>query len=219
MNVHLLNRLTDQAQHFAEHRMWLHASQIYYRILNEHPDRVDVALKLAAVYAEMGNLNAAEQTLLTALGKDQYNADIIYALGTIFFQASDDDRARFYFEKLIPQRLPQVHFMLGKVHERKREPIPAERQYRLALELDPSYTDAASTLAGMLIEIDEASRAVPLLEEALKKSPNEWRLRFLLGAAYSLSARWEEAVMTFNVVLESQPDDVNALYGKAQAMA
>lgn len=218
MNEHLLSQLLDQAQAHSEQGRWLHASQAYLRILAECPDRVDISLKLASVYADMGRADIAEHTLLAALGRDRYNADLLYALGMIFFDTGDLDRALYYFEKLLPHKLPQVHLMLGRVFAQKAEPVAAERHYRLALDLDTECRAAAIALAQLLLSGGDTDRALEFLAEAFGRDPEDAEIRFLTGIALSLAARREEALACFRTLLAEHPEDQRIVSATARML-
>jgi tetratricopeptide (TPR) repeat protein len=216
VNEHLLAQLLDQAATLGSQGKWLHASQALLRILQEHPERTDVSLRLAALYADNGNAAEAERVLLTALGRDEYNSDLLYALGAIFFHSGDLDRALYYFEQLVSYRLPQVHFMLGRVYERKGDPVAAERHARLALDLDPVFPGAPAFLAQLLLRHGDAERVLEFLEDAVRRESGDVELRFFRGLALSLTGRWDEALASFEALRQPMAGDVRLVCATAR---
>jgi len=217
VNEYLLGNLLDEARYFTEQRMWLHAAQIYHRILTEHPDNIDIYAKLAAVYAGMSNTGAAERTLLAALGRDRNNSEIISALGMLFYEAGDLDHARYYFEQVLPYRLPHVHFMLGMIAMQGSEAHQAERHFLQAMELDPSFTEALYRLIDLLLRTDQPGRAISLLRKHIETSGADWRSTYLLGLSYSMAKMWADAIACLSAAAAECPDDADILCSAAEA--
>ncbi len=215
MNEHHLRQLLERAEFFEQHNMWLHAVQVYVRILHEEQDNVAVAIRLANAYASMGNLDAAEQSLLNVLPIDKDNPDLPYALGMLFFRAQKFERAKYYFEQLIPARIPQAHYMLGLIYYQGADFISSERHLRLTLELNPDFPNAVTSLVEVLLRSKQADRAIPLLTKELEKIPDDWRIKYLLGNAYLQQQRLVDAQACYESVLRVRPDDVDMLCSAA----
>lgn len=218
MNEHQFSQLLDKAQFHEEHGQWLHASQFYLRILREQPGLTDITLKLARVYAEMENVSAAEQVLLNALGRDRNNPDILFSLGRIFYNAGDLDRALYYFEQLVPHRIPQAHHTIGLIHFQRENFVSAERHLLRAYELDPAMHSLHAILAEALLKNGHARKAVEVLRETQRLLPGDWKTGYLLGVAYTAMQRWQDAFEAFSVLLLARPDDVDALCAAASVL-
>ena len=67
MNEHRVRQLLDEARYYEVHRMWLHAVQVFERLIQEFPGNLEFRIRLGNVYLEMGNLAGAELALLQAL--------------------------------------------------------------------------------------------------------------------------------------------------------
>lgn len=211
MNEHQFGQLLDKAQYYEEHREWLHASQYYLRILRAQPGLSDIAVRLSGVYAEMGNIVAAEQVLLNALGRDNGNPDLLFALGRIFYRAEDLDKALYYFEQLIPHRIPQAHHTIGLIQYQKGQYVKAERHLLRAFELDPANTGVHTILAETLLKNGKPQRAIEVLREMQRLQPGDWQSGYLLGVAHVAARQWTQALEAFTLLLLVRPDDVDAL--------
>lgn len=211
MNEHYIQRLFDQAQQFVFDGKWLHAAQIYQRIIDEVPDYIDVYFRLANVYAELRNAVAAEQILLKALTQSPDNVDIIYALGSLHLRFHDLDNALHYFNQLLPLRLPQVHFNMGLIYFMKENLGNAERHFRLTVEYDPEFTQAYQTLGEVLLKSGQIKPAIDILQHAVNHEPRSWFIHYQLGIAFSMSKAWKKAADTFYRSLEIKPDNPDAM--------
>jgi tetratricopeptide (TPR) repeat protein len=211
MNEHQFSQLLDKAQYYEEHHEWLHAAQYYLRILRAEPGLADVAVRLSGVYAEMGNLAAAEQALLNAVGRDHGNPDLLFALGRLFYRADDLDKALYYFEQLIPYRLPQAHHTIGLIQYQKANFVKAERHLLRAFELDPGIGGVHTILAETLLKNGKPQQAIEVLREAQRLQPGDWQSGYLLGVAHASAKQWTQALEAFMLLLLVRPDDIDAL--------
>ncbi len=217
MNEHRVSQLLDEARYFEDHRMWLHAVQIYQRLLEAYPEELDFRVRLGVVYLEMGNLKAAEQVLLQAIRYDARNPDILYSLGVICYQSKDYDRALFYLQQLAGKRLPKAHYSLGLVHWQRGEWEHAARHFKLTLQLQPDHFDAALALGETCLRNGDAKAAIAALRNAATIAPDSASVYHLLGSAYAGSGAWADAAQAFEQAVEIEPENPELLLGLAAA--
>lgn len=207
MNDHRIAKLLDDARYYEDHRMWLHAVQVYERLIHEFPAEWNYRVRLGNVYLEMGNHHAAEQVLLHALRYDRENPEVLYTLGLAAYQAADFERALYYLQQLAARNIPKVHYSLGLVHWRRAEFAHAERHFRLAVELDPESADAAQALGETLLRNEKAQDAVGHLRNAARLRPEDPVIGRTLGSALTAVGQLEDAARTYEAMLLRDPDD------------
>ena len=217
MNEHRVSQLIDEARYYVDHAMWLHAVQSYRQLIDAFPAESRFYLDLATIYMEMGNLDAAEQTLIQALSRDSQNPDILFALGIAFYRAGKFEKALPYLEQLIGRRLPKVHQIIGLIYHQRGDLHSAERQFRLTLEYDPEYPLARISLAKVLLQLHEAARALPILDSELLRHPDSAEVQVLKGLAHAMAAEWPAAITAFEELLRKEPENTSALLGAANA--
>jgi Flp pilus assembly protein TadD len=215
VNDHRVSALLDEAQYFEDHCMWLHAVQIFQRLIHEYPEEWNYRLKLGNIYLEMGNLQAAEQVLLQALRHDAQNPDILYALGLASYQSGDLDRALYYLQQLAGKRLPKVHYSLGLIYWRRMEFEHAERHFRLALELEPESCDAAVALGETLLRNGKSTDAVEVFRRASRLQPGDDLIEVSLSQALVAEGKNEEAASVLESLVQRNPDNSDASYALA----
>ncbi|NOY06686.1 MAG: tetratricopeptide repeat protein, partial [Chlorobi bacterium] len=115
INEHLFHKLIEEAVSYERAEKWLHAAQIYERMLAEMPDAHYLRYNLANVYARLGNINAAENAIITAIKE---GADEIHAyeeLCKILLQYDEYTRIIELLSKLAIRlhSSPGVHFLLA----------------------------------------------------------------------------------------------------------
>ncbi len=218
MNEHRISHFLDKAQYCEDHQLWLEAAQYYQRLIAEAPETLEFHLRLAAVYGEMGNVHAAERVLLKLLAMDAPKQDVLLALGTLFYKHEDLDKALFYFEQLVPFRVPQAHVTMGVIAYRRGDYVTSERHFARAQELDPAGAGIRLLHAEVLITIGRPEQAEKMLRKHAKEQPADWKALHLLGIAHGAQHDWERAVLAFAAALRAQPDDIDLLCASAGAL-
>lgn len=210
MNEHRVSQLLDEARYFEDHRMWLHAVQVYQRLIHSFPGELDYRIRLGTVYLEMGNLQAAELVLLQALRHEANNPDILYSLGIACYQSGDLDRALFYMQQLAGKKLPKVHYSLGLIYWRRGELPHAERHFRLTLEYQPEHFDAALALGETCLRAGKSKEAVEAMRGAAALAQEDPSVHYSLAVALVSDEQWEGAVSTLQRVLQLATDHTDA---------
>lgn len=215
MNEHRIAQLLDEARYYEAHRMWLHAVQVYLRLIEDAPEEWSYRIRLGTLYLEMGNLQAAEQVLLQALRYDADNPDVLYALGLACYQSDDLDRAVYYLLQLAGKGIPKVHYSLGLVYWRRTDLDSAERHFRLALDLQGDYTDAALALGETCMRLGKMGEAVQALRTATAFNLTDDSLAMTYGQALLGDGQWESAAGVFQGILRRSPEHDDAVHALA----
>ena len=88
-------------------------------------------------------------------------------------------------------------FNIGYAFEHLSLPDSAERYYRRTLEVDPTFSSAVSSLAGLFIAQRRLEQADTLLENAQKTITGDIELRYLHGIVKLKREKTEEARQSF----------------------
>jgi superkiller protein 3 len=108
---------------------------------------------------------------------------------------------------------------LGRLEEGRENWVGAKVAYQRALDLLPTYMEAALALADLVRRVESAAAAVGILVDILAAEPFDLDALLLLGKCLVDDARPERAVEAFERILRFQPDHSAALFhlGAAQA--
>jgi adenylate cyclase len=107
--------------------------------------------------------------------------------------------------------LPMAHRLLGYVYLRKKQHEEAIAEAKRALALDPNDADGYETLGEVLSFAGRPEETLGLVEQALRLNPRQpVSLLWLLGRAYFLMGRHEEAIATLKKVVTRNPNHLSA---------
>jgi tetratricopeptide (TPR) repeat protein len=183
----------------------------------------DPIVRAAAVNALAGADAATRVQLLARLLGDPVRLVRMDAARTLAGEAearlAADDRRRFESaldEYIAAQRFnadrPEGHAALGILHAMRGRDAEAAAAYRKALELDPTYVQAALNLADLHRAVAREDEAERTLREALKRSPQSAPVRHALGLALVRQKRTSEALAELALAAKLAPDDARFAY-------
>ena len=115
--------------------------------------------------------------------------------------------------------LAEAHTSLGAVREvYEKDVSEAEREYRLAIELKPSYATAHQWLGELLEAQGRFDEAALALGEARTLDPLSLPVSAALGECLTHLGRYDDAVAVFEQTLELEPAFERARYGLGLAL-
>lgn len=115
--------------------------------------------------------------------------------------------------------LAEAHTSLGAVRELfDRDPSEAEREYRIAIEMNPSYATAHQWLGELLEAQGRFDEAAMALGAARSLDPLSLPVNAALGECLAHLGRYDDAVAAFERTLELEPDFERARYGLGLAL-
>jgi Flp pilus assembly protein TadD len=113
--------------------------------------------------------------------------------------------------------VPEVHHNLGMVYIGKKDTASAEAALLKALELRPTYSDAASTLARLYQTTGQGEKALALMEKAAN-DPADARAQFNRGFVLMNAGKAEDAIKAFQAATTADPNLADAYYWMGSQM-
>jgi predicted Zn-dependent protease len=162
------------------------------------PDSARMHQIRAETQEAQGDADGAEREYLVALEKRPGTSYIMNALGDLNRHQKQYREALRWYEQVIAKEPDNYDALYGAgasyqlLHQ--GDPLPL---FRRALKADPSSIAAKLALGAALLRAHNAAEAVRFLEQAAKADPQFLQLQFLLGRAYQLVGRGEEARLAF----------------------
>jgi tetratricopeptide (TPR) repeat protein len=212
-----LASILEQAREFADEGKYLHALQLYRRVVEAVPSCDTGWMELAEVYTEMKQYDAAEKTLLEARTVATDKKEITFLLGNLNLKRERYDRALSFYRELLEDKttLPskmKAHllFHVGLVHFYRNNMKVAEEYFRSVLRLDPRFPKIHESLGELLIRRGALAEAVSVLKTAIVHDPYSWIGHYLLGVAYMQMLDWRHAYDELVTAIEMDPSEPTA---------
>jgi tetratricopeptide (TPR) repeat protein len=212
-----LAAMLDLARAFADEGKYLHALQLYRRVVENAPALVVGWMELAEVYTEMRQFDAAERVLLEARAVATDKNEITFLLGNLNLKRERYDRALSFYRELLEEKttLPsktKAHllFNVGLVHFYRKNMKAAEEYFRSVLRLDQRFPKIHESLGELLIRRGAFAEAVSVLKTAIVHDPYSWIGHYLLGVAYMRMFDWRHAYDELVTAIEMDPREPTA---------
>ncbi|MBI1807412.1 MAG: tetratricopeptide repeat protein [Ignavibacteria bacterium] len=206
MNEIQLARRLDQARALVEEEKYLHAIQVYLRLIIAEPSFLLPYVELASLYADRGQIPASIHLLLRAAEKFPNNPEIVFLLGSYHLRLDKYKEAILLFQKLATRQLPQVHFNMGIAYFYQNKFIEAEEQFRLTMKYDPAFPKINESLGELLVKREAYPEAIEYLKKGIASDPYSAINHYLLGLAYSRIDQWKKAYNEFILSVDLDPD-------------
>lgn len=190
------------------------------------PSSPDSLLQSAAQAISASNLDRAEHELDLVLSSTPDDARALDLLGVIRVLRHSENEAEDFFKRAV-QKNPQFapsHAHLGLLYLQLRREDEALTELRAATRIDPARTDAAAALVHTLqkqshaaVDASDFQKALALLNEARKCSPDNSDLQFEFGMVALRLSLFQDASGAFEKALQLRKDDALAHYNLGRA--
>jgi tetratricopeptide (TPR) repeat protein len=193
------------ADYYLKHGDPPNAVQIYKKISELDPNSINVHVKLADLYVQVGKtaealkeydrvgrmllkramLDEAVQVFRKALKIDPRNTDLVDSLVTALLEAKDFENARQIVETALEGNRdhPKLLAMMGRIQLGRGDAAAARTTLERAAEADPNEPSVRETLADLYLKQGEADRALdmmaPLAERALGRGERHAAIEML----------------------------------------
>jgi tetratricopeptide (TPR) repeat protein len=182
----------------------LHGAQasleVLEKLVREHPEEPDLLSFLARMYAECGEVKAAERYALSALRLDPNQPDLTLMLGRLNRKNGNLDQAVHLLSEVIhmaPDHL-ETYLELGSVYQERREYGLALQAYHNAIRIAPGDYQAYYQSGLILRDSKDYSSAESMLRRAAELAPDN------VGQVAISIRRQLVAVIALNLVHHKQ---------------
>ncbi|MBC7609550.1 MAG: tetratricopeptide repeat protein [Polaromonas sp.] len=195
------------------------ATDCYRRAVGLTPQDGSIYINLGYGQFQLGDLSAAQDNLQQAVKLAPDLVDAHFLLGQVLVTRSEPQQAIQSFKSALVLK-PDFDFCwleLARVNESLNQASEALDNYTRALALNPELVDAAAGKGGILLRQGRWSDALELAEAQLRSGQSQV---FLIQQAHALHGldRNHEALAVMETVLAQNPDQVQALHGKATVL-
>ena len=112
----------------------------------------------------------------------------------------------------------QAALYLGRTDNALYDEAGAEAAFRKAIEIDPDYTEARSSFAGMLFDTGNYDEAIRQLDVVLKREPDNTMALYLLAGAYLRKEAYPQSVEAARKAIQLSPNNAEVHFYLAEAL-
>ncbi len=198
--------LLDEAVGFLGDEKPLHAIQILRRIISDDPDYTDAYLKLAEIYISMRNYAAAERLLTGALKRIPRDYKLVYALGSLYYNSGELERALPLLRMLGSWRNPSVHLALATIFLEEDAFEEATGEVKQVLRTDAKYPDANGILGRIYLKQKNFPSAIKYLQREIALNESSIEFRLDLATAYFMLGDLRASLEEFTLLIDIDPE-------------
>ena len=206
------------AQAFLRAQKLDEAEKLYSDLTTTYPDNLDFLGEYAIVHLLQKDYGKADSLFNILLASDSVSVEAQLHVGEIYFGQVEKDStllpaARSVFDR-IRLKYPndwRPYWFLGALGALGRDSTLAVENFRKVTELSSGNADAWVYLSSVFLERNNFQEVVTILEKAIKIVPDDFRVNFFLGVAYSRLGRNDEAVLVLEKARQLNPKDINAI--------
>jgi tetratricopeptide (TPR) repeat protein len=194
------------------------ALAIYTDLLEVHPDNMDYAGEAATVHLLKKDYDLAAREFDKILSSDSVNVETMLRIGEVYFGQVEKDSTLLPGTRAIFERIRQKHpgdwrayWFLGAIGALSHDDSLAVRNFRKVTELSSGNADAWVYLSSVFLEKNNFAEVVKILETAIRILPDDFRVNFFLGVAYSRVGRDVDAVKVLEHARQLNPRDINVI--------
>lgn len=194
------------------------ALAIYRDLVERDPTNPEYRSEMAGVLLFMKDYEGAAREFRVLLASDSVSVETKVRIGELYFGQLEKDStlapvARSLFEQIRDEHPDdwRPYWFLGAIAGMERDDSAAERNFSTVSRLAPWNADSWVFLSMVYMRAEDFARAAVVLEEGLKSSPDNFRVNFFLGVAYSRVGRNPDAVRVLEQARRINPNDIDAL--------
>ncbi|MCB1327353.1 MAG: tetratricopeptide repeat protein [Spirochaetales bacterium] len=161
----------------------------------------------SALLAQKGDYTKAARLARAARRENPSQKDALATLGECYIATGRLREAELILQEALiaDPEFVRAHYLLGNAHSAARNWTDARASYETALEFDSENVDVMNNLAAVLVRLNQAPRALSLLEAAIAINPELASLQRNAGLAAQASGRRDQARAYFERYLQLNP--------------
>lgn len=173
-----------------------------------NPELKEANYYLGATYFKEGKLPEAIQALTLNLAKEPEHQQSLYMLMDVYEQTKQPLKRLEVMEKLATLNSDEELWLsIGNLYVEQNNIPKAEAALKSAIKIAPDYAIAQSRLALLLYDEGRFDDAIPYLEFAFDRFPENDLISRRLAVAYQKSGRLNDAVAKYEQLIKNNPNN------------
>jgi tetratricopeptide (TPR) repeat protein len=190
-----------------------------FRDLQEvDPANLGYRSEIAGIYLRQKEYEKASREFGPVLSVDSVSVETKLKIGELYFQQLEQDSTLAPAAIEVLGRIRDAHpddwrpyWFLGGIGALTGNDSLAETNFRKVTELAGWNADAWVYLSSVFLEKNDYAEVAKVLESAVRVAPDDFRVNFFLGVAYTRLARTADAIRVLERARSISPEDVNAI--------
>ncbi len=182
---------------------------IFNNILKKYPNDIDAHFGLAEIELYEGRFSGAQNQYMEALKRQNTNRKALLSLALVNAERGQSEAAETYLRQALAYYSgePEVHYLASVIYSMKGDYVTAEKQARIAVEVNSSYDKAYDMLSTILYKQSRYKEVIDISDYLIsrnRKNTNAW---FIKGVAQCKLGNVSSAIETWTAGLQINPQD------------
>jgi tetratricopeptide (TPR) repeat protein len=184
------------------------AKDAYRRLLEADPRNAEAPRELAQLELADRNLTGAEELLRKRLGIEPGDLDASSRLVEVLVAQKAFGEAEQEARRMaeLPDDKGFGDFQLGRVLRAQKKNAEAADAFRRSLDQNPEWIFPLEGLVASLTDLGRREEATKVLQEHLKRKPDNLAVKFLQGGVYARQGDRAAAAKIFEEIVAAKPD-------------
>ena len=165
------------------------ALAIVEEIIKKDPENIGALIMFGRIKHSLRQTDDAKKAYEKIIAESPKQQNIYLLLGSLYIEEGNLDKAIAVFEKLAAN-FPDFYlgyFYLGKIQGQKRNYAEAEKYFYKSIELKPDLDESRYELVDLYKIQGKKEKVIQILNEILKKNPDNIRAALELGYYYKIN--------------------------------
>ena len=182
---------------------------IFNNILKKYPNDIDAHFGLAEIELYEGRFSGAQNQYMEALKRQNTNRKALLSLALVNAERGQSEAAETYLRQALSYYSgePEVHYLASIIYSMKGDYVTAEKQARIAVEVNSSYDKAYDMLSTILYKQSRYKEVIDISDYLIsrnRKNTNAW---FIKGVSQCKLGNVASAIETWTAGLQINPQD------------
>ncbi len=200
-----INLILSQAKSLADEGKYLHALQLYDKLLSEKMTIPEPFIQCANLYLDNGQVGAAVKTLEDALILFPTDEYIFYRLGILFQKTEQYHKSIALLKKISKRHNIAIQYALGIAYLKITDYKKAKDHFKVAHKSNPKYKRVNIHLAETLLKLNLFAESLKYFKNEIKLNPNDWGSYYYQGIAYLHLIDYKKAFNAFESANKIEP--------------
>ncbi len=194
------------------------ALEVYGNLRDLDPANLGYQAEIAGVWLLKKDYTHAAELFDPILKKDTVSVDVKVHIGEIYYGEMEKDSSLIPVTQGIFEKIRDAnpkdwrpYWFLGGIASSRKDDSLAVKSFRRVTELASWNADGWVFLSSVYLTKNDFQHSVGILEAAKKAVPDDFRVNFFLGVAYSRVGRNPDAALVLEKARQISPRDTEAI--------